>query len=107
MSFDPIDRDNMRLCFPSKLTEYTAAGLPLLVYAPIYSSAARWVEENQLSAELVTEENPEKLDCAIDKLKLASYRNTLAINAFNAGNKYFSHKSAQDKFFSLLLNCEG
>ena len=36
MSFDAVDRANMEVSFPSKLTDYTAVGLPLLVYGPPY-----------------------------------------------------------------------
>ena len=34
MSFDPLERINMELSFPSKLTDYTATCLPILVWAP-------------------------------------------------------------------------
>ena len=46
MSFDRQDRANMELSFPSKLADYTAAGLPLLICGPPYCSATRWAKEN-------------------------------------------------------------
>src|SRR5207253_6403 len=42
MSFDAADRANVQLSFPSKLADYTAAGLPLLIQGPDYCSGVRW-----------------------------------------------------------------
>ncbi len=53
MSFDPSDRANMELSFPSKLTDYTAAGLPLLIRGPAWCSAVRWAKENSGVAEVI------------------------------------------------------
>ena len=44
MSFAADDHDNMRMGFPSKLTDYTAVGLPLLIAGPADCSAVRWAE---------------------------------------------------------------
>ncbi|HEY6217578.1 MAG TPA: glycosyltransferase, partial [Pyrinomonadaceae bacterium] len=46
MSFAVEDRINMEMAFPSKLADYTAAGLPLLIYGPNYCSAVTWAREN-------------------------------------------------------------
>jgi hypothetical protein len=44
--FDEENRDEARLCFPSKLVTYFAAGRPVLVHGPDYSSPLRFVEEH-------------------------------------------------------------
>ncbi|HET6370204.1 MAG TPA: glycosyltransferase, partial [Nitrospiria bacterium] len=41
MSFAECHGPNMKLSFPSKLADYTATGLPILIWAPPYSSAVR------------------------------------------------------------------
>src|SRR5262249_28092158 len=45
-SFAARERLDVATLFPSKLTDYTAAGLPILVWGPRYSSAARWALNN-------------------------------------------------------------
>jgi glycosyltransferase involved in cell wall biosynthesis len=60
MSFDADARDNMRVSFPSKLAEYTALGLPILVHAPAESSASRWARDTGAAAVSVVDD-PEAL----------------------------------------------
>ena len=55
-SFGAADRDNMEVCFPSKLADYTVPALPLLVYAPPYSSAVEWAAANPGTAVTVSKE---------------------------------------------------
>jgi hypothetical protein len=62
MSFNAVDRANMEISFPSKLTDYTAVGLPLLIYGPHYCSAVQWARENPGVAEVVTADNAETLE---------------------------------------------
>ena len=53
MSFAPEDRDNMRMGFPSKLSDYTAVGLPLLILGPFECSAVPWAHRHPGIAEVV------------------------------------------------------
>ncbi len=46
LAFDAASRDNMIASFPSKLAEYTATGVPILVFAPAETSAARWARDH-------------------------------------------------------------
>ncbi len=55
MSFTAADRCFSEFSFPSKLTDYTATGVPLLVQGPAYSSVVKWCEENAGVAEIVTQ----------------------------------------------------
>ena len=68
MSFDPTDRPNMETGFPSKLTDYTSVGVPLLIYGPAYCSAVRWAGNNPGVAEVVDDENPKALTEALCRL---------------------------------------
>src|SRR6185503_16891632 len=56
MSFAAADRANMEMAFPSKLADYTATGVPLLIYGPGYCSAVAWAHENRDAAEVVEAE---------------------------------------------------
>ena len=58
----------METSFPSKLVEATRYGRPLLIWAPADSAAARWGMDGD-KALVVTEENPEHLARAIDRLR--------------------------------------
>ena len=102
MSFDPADRENMRLCFPSKLTDYTAAALPILAYGPPDASGIRWARENPDSAEVVDSQEPAALVTAIQALASSDRRWALGLGALWCGQRDFSHAAAQSEFFGHL-----
>jgi hypothetical protein len=103
MSFEPQDRPNMEISFPSKLTDYTAVGVPLLIYGPEYCSAVRWAGEHPGVAEVVMRPEPEHLSAAVQRLaQSAEFRWKLGQLALAAGEKSFSHKSAKAIFYSAL-----
>ena len=95
MSFSPDDRANMEISFPSKLTDYTAVGLPLLIYGPEYCSAVRWARANAPVAEVVTAEGGDELSGSLRRLVSdPGYRMQLARSALLAGKRYFSYEAA-------------
>jgi glycosyltransferase involved in cell wall biosynthesis len=103
MSFAPEDRDNMRMGFPSKLTDYTAVGLPLLIAGPPDCSAVRWAEAHPGVAEVVTAADPDALGPAIDRLCGDSqHRIALANTAQQVGNRDFSAATAETIFQTAL-----
>jgi glycosyltransferase involved in cell wall biosynthesis len=103
MSFTPDHRINMELAFPSKLTEYTAAGLPLLIHGPKYCSAVRWAETNAPVAEVVTADGGVELSRAVQRLASdPDYRTQLARAALAAGERYFSYEAAYAVFSAAL-----
>ena len=86
MAFDAGSRDNMTVSFPSKLADYTAAAVPILIHAPSYSSAVRWAERHQDAAAVVTDDNPGPLRATIAALKAdQAARCALAAGAARAG----------------------
>lgn len=106
MSFRSEDSNNMKISFPSKLTDYTALGLPLLIYGPPYCSAIRWAMENPDTAEVVDVEGRGELVAAVHHLANDSeYRLKLAGRAIEVGNRYFSHTKAVDVINSSLGSC--
>ena len=104
MSFAAPDRWNMRMSFPSKLTDYTAVGLPLLICGPAECSAVRWAEANPGVAEVVTSDDPAALGPVIDRLcRDAGHRARLARAAQLIGSRDFSATTAESIFHAALV----
>ncbi len=99
VSFADSDRENMSLSFPSKLTDYTVCGVPILIYGPQYSSAVRWAQDNENVAEVVLEQTPRALSMGLTRLQNSQYRRQLGASALQVGDTYFSHAAAQELFF--------
>ncbi|HEX6164093.1 MAG TPA: glycosyltransferase [Vicinamibacterales bacterium] len=96
MSFADDQRDNMAISFPSKLTDYTATGLPLLIHGPAYASAVRWARAENDLAEIVDDPGYASLRAAIERLQRESGRRTqLAVRAVAAGHRYFDAAHAR------------
>jgi glycosyltransferase involved in cell wall biosynthesis len=103
MSFATADRPNMEISFPSKLTDYTAAGLPLLIHGPEYCSAVRWARENVGVAEVVAEEGTTRLAEAVARLaKEPTRRVELGARALRVGQRYFGCGSARTNLENAL-----
>ena len=101
MSFADSDRANMEMAFPSKLADYTATGVPLLIYGPNYCSAVAWARENHGVAEVV-EAEPD-LTAAIERLASnPDHRIALGKRALDTGRDYFSHARVQQRFHQSL-----
>lgn len=97
MSFDAAERSNMQMSFPSKLTDYTAVGVPLLIYGPSYCSAVGWAKANRGVAEVVEAEN--ELGAAVRRLANdPRHRMKLGTVALEIGRRHFSHSTVQDVF---------
>jgi glycosyltransferase involved in cell wall biosynthesis len=101
MSFAATDRANMEMAFPSKLADYTATGVPLLIYGPGYCSAVAWARENAGVAEVV--ETEPDLATAIAKLaNNPDHRLALGKRALDTGREYFTHARVQQSFYQSL-----
>jgi glycosyltransferase involved in cell wall biosynthesis len=104
MSFADADRSNMRMSFPSKLTDYTAVGLPLLICGPADCSAVRWAHENDGVAEVVTSEDAAAMRAAVDRLcSDRDLRLRLAGTAQLVGNRDFSADRAEAILHAALV----
>ena len=105
MSFESADRDNMELAFPSKLADYTAVGVPLLICGPPYCSAVRWARDNEAIAEVIDGEDESQLAAALRRLNTDSgLRVELGERALAVGRKYFGASNAQLLFENALLS---
>ena len=103
MSFSQGDRRNMEMAFPSKLADYTAVGLPLVIYGPEYCSAVRWARENNGVAEIVVREDGYELSETIRRLAQdPDYRVKLGERALEVGQRYFASDVAQRVFKNVF-----
>jgi hypothetical protein len=104
MSFNLSDRANMELSFPSKLTDYTLADLPLLISGPDYCSAVQWARKHQGVAEYVTDFEGADFAEALKRLADPAHRRSIAEKAMEVGEALFSHERA---FAILQLAIKG
>ena len=101
MSFAAADRANMEMAFPSKLADYTATGVPLLIYGPSYCSAVAWARDNAGVAEVVEAEAD--LPGAVTRLaNNPDHRHSLGKCALDTGREYFTHARVQQVFYQSL-----
>jgi glycosyltransferase involved in cell wall biosynthesis len=105
VSFDERIRTAMEMCFPSKLTDYTGAGLPILVHGPPTCSAMRWAKDNVDVAEMVETMAAEDVAAAIERLKQnRDRRRLLAATALQVGNRQFGGAAAERALFSAIAD---
>ena len=93
-SFEEAQSGELDLSFPSKLTDYTATALPLLIWGPKESAAVRWASSEPGVAAVVTE--PDENAMAVMLKKLAAelaWRRDLGATAFEVGKRYFSART--------------
>ena len=103
-SFSKEERPAMEINFPSKLTDYTAAGRPLLFWAPDYSSSIAWAKEAAGVACVVTQDDDDAMLTAIESLRNDDLRMQLAEAAIRHGAEYFAAERTFSKFASVLIS---
>jgi hypothetical protein len=103
-SFEERDRAHESTLFPSKLADYTGIGLPIVVWGPAYSSAARWFAANPGAGALVTERDPQAVQREIERLAGdREHACTIAAAGVAAGRKDFELSVTRGKFFRALV----
>ena len=96
-------RHAVETAFPSKIADYLAAGKPILVLAPTYSTLARYAAEEHF-AELVTDFNPEALAAALRNLALSQpYRKILARRSLEVFRRNHDMSRQRRQFYDLVL----
>jgi hypothetical protein len=102
-SFLECDRWQNVMSFPSKIADYSAVGLPLLIVAPEFSSMVQWCTQLEGLAEIVTEQQPGAVQSTIQKLMSCPHeRQRLAIRALEVHRDYFSHATVWAQFSDAL-----
>jgi glycosyltransferase involved in cell wall biosynthesis len=83
LTFEPADRRTVEVAFPTKLPEYMASGHPILVNAPAYAEASRYVRENDCGLVIESRE-PQGIASALVRLTTdAELRSRLTTNALD------------------------
>jgi glycosyltransferase involved in cell wall biosynthesis len=103
MLSDFSHRDSLRTLFPSKMVDYTAAAVPILVVAPEDACIAYYLKRRPLAGQLLSDDSPEAIADAVDALAMEPQtRQRLAQGAATAGGKDFSYERAFEIFRSAL-----
>ncbi len=94
MSFASDMELDMRISFPSKLSDYSAVALPLLIWGPQYCSANRWAHENPGAAVVVKEDTPAALADGVRQIATSGARRLIMGElAAAAGRRTFDHSA--------------
>lgn len=104
-SFGTDHAEVVRTLFPSKFADYSAMGLPVLVWAPPYASISRFIRENPGSAELVQGRGLDGVREAMGRLaSQPALRQQLATAVIAAGRRYFTSEAAWSIVSSRLAS---
>lgn len=107
-SFRRSERTDVSTLFPSKLVDYTAIGLPILICSPSYSSAYQWGVENRDAVSSICTDDSQcisnAIQCIFDDKSSAQ---DLANRAIEVGNRDFSLSSATKQFYQSLRHSVG
>ncbi len=102
-SFHPDEQIIVSTLFPSKLVDYTAIGLPIIIWGPPSSSAVRWGLENSTSAVTFTTPDQEPIRDALRRIVMEpDYALALARGALAAGNRDFDLQLARTSLYRHL-----
>lgn len=99
MSFSADDRSNVEMCFPSKLTDYTSLGRPILINAPRYSTAVQWALNNNCSEIVNVDDVPALRSAAHNLISDQRRCERLGLAALVAGQRDFS----PDPVFNIFI----
>ena len=101
-SFLESSRGAVETAFPSKIADYLAAGKPILVFGPRYSSLVRYASE-QGFAEIVDEFSPAALARSIQKIVFSpTYKERLAARALEVFAANHDIRCQRQKFYLTL-----
>jgi hypothetical protein len=102
-SFDPRERIDISTLFPSKLADYTAIGLPILVWGPGYSSAVRWATDHPGATVCITSTDLAAVQSAVMRLAEGpGYATDIASAGLVAGATCFDPAPAREALYSTL-----
>jgi glycosyltransferase involved in cell wall biosynthesis len=106
-SFSERARYAVESAFPSKTADYLAAGQPILVFGPPYSSLVRYAAE-QGFAEIVDEFSPDALARGIHNLVASpEHRDTLASRALEVFSQHHDIDRQRSQFLLMLNTLTG
>jgi len=102
-SFAPENREVVTTLFPSKMVDYTAAAVPVLVVAPDYACITDYIRHRPGAGHLVTSQRGADVLAVVEELvRDAAKRQALAEGAVAAGLEDFSYDKAWKQFSSAM-----
>ena len=102
-SFDSRERIDISTLFPCKLADYTAIGLPILVWGPGYSSAVRWAADHPSATVCITDTDPAVVQSAVARLAAdPEYATKIAFAGMTAGATCFDPAPARNALYNAL-----
>jgi glycosyltransferase involved in cell wall biosynthesis len=101
-SFEAKQKHIVQTSFPTKMAEYLASGVPILVHAPAYASISRYCCEHQVG--IVVDAPDERDLCnAVQQLVTdEALRVTLSANAMCIAERHHDQHAAVTKVFTQL-----
>ena len=102
-SMDERERVLVATAFPTKWADYATIGLPLVAWAPSWSSSARFIQEHPGCAELINTSNPADVEAAFARLSSSEHRMNLARNLIAAGRAAFSPHAGWQTFRDVVI----
>jgi glycosyltransferase involved in cell wall biosynthesis len=102
-SRDPVHERLYRTHFPSKLPEYLALGMPVLMSGPDYAAGVAWAASHPQAALRLPDDDPEKLRAALEELESdPELRASLARGALAEGERKFAPAKIREQFWQIL-----
>jgi glycosyltransferase involved in cell wall biosynthesis len=96
-------KELFRTHFPSKLTEYLALGMPVLIVGPPWATGVRWGLVNARAALTIADSNPAAWTAALEQLRVdAELRRSLSEEAVLAGDRDFHPGAIRQCFLEHL-----
>jgi glycosyltransferase involved in cell wall biosynthesis len=96
--------DLYRTHFPSKLPEYLALGMPVIVMGPDYATGVRWAVRNADSVLTLTKNDPASWQERLESLRQSpDERVRLAKAALVVGQRDFNPADIRGKFLNTLI----
>lgn len=100
--FDRVFEEEARLSFPSKLTTYFAAGVPVLFHGPEYASPARFIRENQAGLCCHSVEPVEIVKVLVELMESPGLYKTAVENGRRAFEEYLTTAALRRSFGRFL-----
>ena len=101
--WEPGFRDLYQAHFPSKLPEYLALGVPVLITGPAYAAGVAWGLQHPRAALTVSDPSQEAMRDAFIRLRdEPSLRVALATEAVDVGSKEFDPEAIRGQFIQKL-----
>ena len=94
--------------FPSKLPEYLAAGMPIVMVGPESATGVRWARRHTAAVHLLEADAPDAWSAELSRLaSSAELRSSLATGAWEAGINDFDPVAIRVRFRSALCEAVG